>query len=219
MPTVTQPPPLPAPGQTVRLEDVTWDDYVAMVDAIPEGAPVRTAYHGDRLEVMTTSPEHENFSRFLHDLIRGLSMPSGIDVVAGGSTTFRSELKKRGVEPDECYWIANAAAAIGMKRWNAEADPPPDLAIEVDIASDSIHRRPIYARLGIPEIWRFDGRSLESFSLNEEGEYAPIDRSLAFPFLDVADLLPFLTQLGTRSDTAILREFQEWCATLATGGD
>jgi Uma2 family endonuclease len=219
MSTVTLPLPIPLPGETVRLEGLSWDDYVAMADAIPDGAPVRTAYDGGRLEIMTTSPEHDKFSRFLHDLVRGLSLPRGIDVVAGGSSTFRSELLQRGVEPDECYWIANAAAAIGLKRWNAETDPPPDLAIEIDITSDSINRRPIYASLGIAEMWRFDGQTLQSFGLNEDGEYVPTEKSLAFSFLNVADLLPFLAQLGTRSDTAILREFHDWCAAAASGGD
>jgi Uma2 family endonuclease len=219
MPSVTHPPPLPAPGQTVRLEDVAWEDYVAMVDAIPEGAPVRTAYHGGRLEIMTTSPEHEKFAEILGHLIAMLSLHTGIDIVSGGSTTFRSELTKRGVEPDKCYWIANAAAAIGLKRWNAETDPPPDLAIEIDITSNSINRRPIYASLGIAELWRFDGQTLQSFALNKGGDYIPTGRSLAFDFLNVADLLPFLAKLGTRSDTAILREFQEWCEMLATGAD
>lgn len=212
MSTVTLPLPIPSPGETVRLEGLSWDDYVAMADAVPDGAPVRTAYDGGRLEIMTTSPEHEKFAELLSHLIAMLSLHTGIDIVSGGSTTFRTELAQRGVEPDKCYWIANAAAAIGLKRWNAETDPPPDLVIEIEITSDSINRRPIYASLGIPEMWRFDGQTLQSFALNENGEYVPTEKSLAFEFLNVADLLPFLAQLDTTSDTAILREFQDWCA-------
>lgn len=219
MSTVTLPLPIPSPGETVSLEGLSWDDYVAMADAIPDGAPVRTAYDGGRLEIMTTSPEHEKFAEILGHLIAMLSLHTGIDIVSGGSTTFRSEMTKRGVEPDKCYWIANAAAAIGLKRWNAEVDPPPDLAIEIDITSQSINRRPIYARLGIAELWRFDGESLESYSLNDAGEYVATDRSLAFSFLDVSNLLPFLAQLGTTSDTAILREFNAWCAGLVSDAE
>ena len=212
MSTVTQLPPIPAPGEVLRLKGVTWDEYVSFVDELHKSRRVRTAYHGDLLEIMTISPGHDRVSRFLHSVITALSLQTGVDIVSGGSTTFRSELKKRGAEPDECYWIANASAAIGLKRWNAETDPPPDLVIEVDITSDSINRRPIYAKLGIAEMWRFDGRSLEALSLNENGEYVSIDSSLAFPVLAVADLLPFVTKLDTMSDTAILREFANWCS-------
>src|SRR5690606_41646726 len=113
----------------------------------------------------------------------------------------------------------NAVRVIGIERWEPESDPPPDLVIEVDVTPDYLHRRQIYARLGIPEIWRFDGRTLQSFALDANGEYVLTLRSLAFAFLNVGDLLPFLARLDATSDTAILRECQEWCAAATAAVD
>ena len=44
-------------------------------------------------------------------------------------------------------------------------DPPPDLAIEIDMTSPSIPRLPIYCALGIPEVWRFDGETMVLLAL------------------------------------------------------
>lgn len=211
MPTVTHPPPLAEPGEVLRLDGVPWDEYVSIVDELHKSRRARTAYDGGQLEITTSTLLHGRVSCLLSSLVTQLSLQSGIDIVSGGSSTFRSKRINAGTEPDECYWITNAVRVIGIKRWEPESDPPPDLVIEVDVTPDYLHRRPIYAKLGIPEMWRFDGQTLQSFALNENGEYVPTEQSLAFGFLNVADLLPFLSKLDTTNDTAILREFQEWC--------
>jgi len=33
-------------------------------------------------------------------------------------------------------------------------DPPPDLVIEIDIPSPSFSKLPIYADMGVPDVWR-----------------------------------------------------------------
>src|SRR5207253_11098045 len=108
-----------------------------------------------------------------------------------GSVTLRRRLKKKGIEPDDCFYIQSQPRIVGKKRFDFAKDPPPDLAIEIDITSRSIPRLPIYASLGVPEIWRYDGKRLRCLLLTS-GRYNESASGTAFPKLRVADLLPFV---------------------------
>ena len=59
-------------------------------------------------------------------------------------------------------------------------DPPPDLVIEVDITSPSLNKMPIFAALGVPEVWRYDGRQVSIFILGA-GEYTSVEEGTTFP--------------------------------------
>src|SRR5207248_563943 len=134
-----------------------------------------------RLEIMAPLFWHEDVKTFLGRLVEMLTFLCSIDVKSAGSTTFARKEKRKGLEPDECYFIKSAAAVRGVKRWNPRKHPPPDLAIEVDITSRSIEREPIYAALGVPELWRWDGARLECLHLTGD-HYVIRKHSLAFPF-------------------------------------
>jgi Uma2 family endonuclease len=132
-----------------------------------------------------------------------------IPLHSGGNTTFRREDLERGLEPDECYWIQHAEIMPNDRNWDPAIDPPPDLATEIDVTSSSVNREEIYALLRVPELWRFDGDDLQAYRLVASGVYEPIERSLAFPFLTVADLLPFLLS-DERDENALMRTFVDW---------
>src|SRR5205814_2592043 len=120
----------------------------------------------------------------------------GREVLSGGATTLRRRLEKRGLEPDECFWIQNEAAVRGVRRLNLRVHPPPDLAIEVDVTNSSLDRMGIYAALGVPEVWRLDEPSLTFHVLGPDGRYALVTHSRSFPQVTPADLMRFLTLLG-----------------------
>ena len=175
---ISQPPPpplgqpvAPAFDQRIVLTGLTWQQYVTITDALPDRPGIRTAFDGENLELITLSPQHERLKRILNRLVETICMELVIDLQGGGTTTFRSEAMERGLEPDECYWIAHVDDVIGINRWGAAVNPPPDLAIEIDIASKSVRRQPIYAKLGVPEIWRYDGQTLTVLVLTEGGSY------------------------------------------------
>jgi Uma2 family endonuclease len=130
--------------------------------------------------------------------------------LAFGSVTLRRELKSKGLEPDDCFYIQSQPLIAGKKRFDLSKDPPPDLAIEIDITSRSIPRLPIYAALGVPEIWRYDGKKLQCLHL-ERGEYRQRPHSRAFPHLRVADLRPFLRIAEQKGDqTAAIKALRAW---------
>jgi Uma2 family endonuclease len=192
------------------LNGISWNQYVAISDALTPQQGLRLTYDGRRLELMTLSFPHEHFGNLIGRMIEALSLELEIDLQGGGSTTFRREDVERGLEADECYWIAHAEEMIGVTEWDEEVHPPPDLSVEVDISRSSLNRQEIYAKLRVPELWRFDGTKIQAFQLTDSGEYEPIEMSLAFPFLRVSDLQAFLVTDEPLSDTQILRRFIEW---------
>jgi Uma2 family endonuclease len=110
----------------------------------------------------------------------------------GGSTTLRKKLAKRGLEPDECFWITNAHHMAGKRRLNLDTDPPPDLAIEVDVTSSSLDRMSIYGELGVPEVWRVDEAGVTFHRRRADGAYRLILTSQLFPRIKAALIERFL---------------------------
>lgn len=210
MSTLFAPPPSERPPpQHIVFGDIGWEQFLAITNALGERSGLRIAYDGERLEFMTLSRRHERLKKLLGRLIEQLTLELNIPCESGGQTTFRSELIRRGLEPDQCYWIQHAEQLVEVDDWDPAVHPPPDLAVEIDVTASALDRPEIYARLGVPEVWRCDGQSLEALELGADGAYSEITRSLAFPFLEVASLQPFLHPAG-RHETSIVKEFVEW---------
>jgi Uma2 family endonuclease len=210
MATVIAPPASPSVPERIVLDDISWEQYVKISDALTPQRGLRLTYDGQRLELMTLSFPHEHYRRMIGRLIDALSFELRIDLQGGGSMTFRREDLERGLEPDECYWIAHAAEMLEVTLWDPEIHPSPDLAVEVDIFASSLDRQEIYGKLQVPELWRFDGELLQAFRLAESGQYVPVEMSLAFPFLRVSDLAAYLVPDQPLSETETIRRFVEW---------
>lgn len=163
---------------------------------------------------MSPLPKHEKWKARIARLIEMLSFELKIPVEPWGSTTFKREDREQGLEPDECYYIRNLPTMRDKDELELPQDPPPDLAIEVDITSRSIKREPIYAGIGIPELWRFEGDKLTVLGLRPDGSYEPIVHSKAFPFLPMATFEQFVLRLGTEDQIPVLEEFRDWVRTL-----
>jgi Uma2 family endonuclease len=88
-------------------------------------------------------------------------------------------------------------------------DPPPDLIIEVDISSPSRRRIEIYRQLGVPEIWRYSGGSVQMYRL-QAGEYVPCDLSPSFPIVSTAVINQCLQQAELQDDTTFIRTWRRW---------
>ena len=194
---------------SIVWKDVSWDFYRAMLREFDE-RPSRINYDRGTLEIMTLSLEHESYKTVIGLMMGLLALHLKMRVKHGGSTTLKRLTKKKGLEADQCYWIANEPAVRTKKRINLRVDPPPDLVIEIDVMHSVVNREKIYAALGVPEMWVLNRDvKLAAFSL-QQGAWKPIESSLAFPFLRVADLGPFITRIGVDDDTSVLADFAEW---------
>lgn len=195
--------------QRVVLHDVSWDTYLALLKARGEGV-IRLSYHRGVLEIMTLSQLHERLSRFLHRFVVEITQELGLELASVGSTTMHAEQLDSGAEADESYYVGHEEMVRERDEYDPAIDPPPDLAIEVDLSSSSSRRMLVYAELGIPEVWRYDGERLEFKSLGEDGGYHTIERSLSFPALRSVDLERFVKRRGTIGENALADEFRRW---------
>jgi Uma2 family endonuclease len=194
---------------SIVWKDVSWDFYRAMLREFDE-RPSRINYDRGTLEVMELPFEHEHCKAMAGLMVGLLAVTFRVRVAHGGSLTLRRMATKKGADADQCYWVANEAAVRTKKRINLRTDPPPDLVIEIDVMHSVVNREKIYAALGVPEMWVL-GRDakLAAFAL-EQDAWRPIEHSLSFPFLRVADLNPFVARIGVDDDTSVLADFAEW---------
>ncbi|MFN6563991.1 MAG: Uma2 family endonuclease [Nostoc sp. ChiSLP01] len=198
----------PAEQRTV-LYNISWETFEALLKDTGEDRGSRFAYDCGTLEIMTPLFEHENpkiqFDRFIVVLAEEL----GIEIISAGSTTLKRRIVKRGIEPDACYYIQNQQVIKGKVTLNLETDPPPDLAIEIDITSSSINKFDIYSSLGVNELWRYNGQDLKFYQLLE-GQYIESKLSIAFPIISVSDISRFIAQSKTMGEIALLKLFRAW---------
>ncbi|HEX5443452.1 MAG TPA: Uma2 family endonuclease [Pirellulales bacterium] len=195
--------------QRVVFQGVSRETYLGLLQARGEGV-VRLTYHHGVMEITTLSHLHERLSRFLHRFVVELTQELGLELASAGSTTMHAEQLQSGAEADESYYIRHEEMVREREEYDPAVDPPPDLTIEINLSSISSRRMLVYAELGVPEVWRYDGEHLGFQSLGEDGKYHDIERSRSFPMLRSADLERFLKRWGTIGENALAAEFREW---------
>ena len=195
--------------QRTVLYNLSWDTFEALLRDTGEHRGSRFAYDCGTLEIMTPLFEHENPKSNLGNLIIALAEELYIEIRSAGSTTLKRKSLAKGIEPDSCYYIQNEAAMRGRETLNLEIDPPPDLAVAIDITSSSVNKFNIYAALGVAELWRYDGEVLKFYQL-VENQYIEIKFSLAFPLVSVGDMNRFIQQSKTMGEIALLKSFRAW---------
>lgn len=194
--------------QRLRLSAIPWETYVLYSDGLGE-RHIRVTYDRGEMEIMTVSSKHEHKKRLLGRLVEALTEEMEIDIASFGSMTCRRKDLKRGLEADESYWIANEPQIRGREVIDLEVDPPPDLALEIEISRSTLNRMAIYAALRVPEVWRWNGEILRVFLLTSRGTYRQSERSKAFPFLPLNEFSEFLMRTDL-SETQLLRLFRAW---------
>lgn len=192
--------------QSLVLFEVSWRQYLRVLRGL-EGHRVRLTYNKGVLELMTLSYEHENESYICGRMVDVMTEELNIPVKGGRSTTFKKRKNAKGLEPDCWWWIQNEAKVRFKKVIDLLFDPPPDLAMEIDISHSSLDRMKIYAALGFPEIWQFGGTKLLFHVLQPNRKYQIQEESLAFPGLKSADLLALHDQMD---ETSFIRQFRAW---------
>ena len=195
--------------QRVIVRFVSWTTYEHLLADLSNQSSTRLTYDRGLLEIMCPLPEHEEWNRTIALLVEVLAEEMRIDVRNFGSTTFRRADLARGFEPDSCFYIQHEADISGKSTIDLTVDPPPDLVIEVDVTSGSLDKFPIYAQVGVPEVWRYDGQRLRISILTVE-RYVESETSLALPLLTGPRHSDTLAQSKTMRRTALLRSFRTW---------
>jgi Uma2 family endonuclease len=196
-------------NSTLLLHEVSWEEYEELLALLPDHPRFRLSYDQGTLEIMTLSPRHERLKSLFMPLLTVLTEELHLNLVGLGSTTFRRAEAARGLEPDDCYYIAQAERMAGQDTIDLATDPPPDLVVEVDITRPSLDKFPIYVSLRVPEVWRHDGDTLQFFRLDGE-RYTQTLASGLFPLLSAEVLAGFVQQGKEHGIIPMIRAFRDW---------
>ena len=200
------------PEQSVVLHDVSWRTYADLLEDFVDSSTPRLTYDRGTLEITSPTAQHEELNRTLALLVEILALELELHIRSLGSTTFRREDLERGFEPDSCFYVQNAQTVQGKTRLDLAFDPPPDLVIEIDITSPSIRKDSIYAKLGVPEVWRYSGGELR-MSKFEKNAYVACESSVAFPLLGARVLSEFLHKSRSTTRPELVESFRQWIRT------
>lgn len=196
------------PGQQLLLQDVSWSQFETLLEELGNSRASRLSYSNGLLEIMVPLPEHEKDKEIIGELVRILLDSLEIDFEPLGSTTFKSEQMTQAVEPDACFYTRNCDAVIGQDRIDLAVDPPPDLAIEIDITSRT--QLDNYRLLGVPELWRYRREGLTIHVL-QAGQYVESQMSPHFPRIPIVKLInQFVRQCQNKGRSQTIRAFKSW---------
>jgi Uma2 family endonuclease len=197
-----------AAEQRLTLNNVSWETYEQILEALGEHRAAQITYSAGILEFMVSLEAHENLSDIIGAFIRTLVVESGANLKSMASTTLRRKSLQRGAEPDKCYYIQNEPLVRG-REVDLEKDPPPDLVVEIDITHTDIDKNTLYAQLGVPELWRFNGQVLTLYQL-QGNQYAEVLVSPTFPWADKTLFYKFLKDCKSIGEAQAQRQLSAW---------
>lgn len=199
---------IPLAEKRVTLHNMSWDAYEMLLKALGDNRAAKLTYHHGTLEIMTPLEQHENSSSILDDYVKILTEEEDLTLKRMQSTTLNRPELKVGAEPDQCYYLANEPLVRG-KIVNLQVDPPPDLIVEVDITHTDINKNLLYAEMGVPEFWRYDGQWLKIYVL-KNGAYQEVETSPTFSWLSKEALYQFLQDCQELGETQAKKKFRNW---------
>ncbi len=178
----------------VTLHGLTWEAYQQILHALPQSRAARLTYDRGILEITIPLEYHEFACELIGLFIRILVGEMGLKLKSMGSTTLDREDLNRGAEPDNAYYIQHQSL-VASRKINLAKDPPPDLVVEVDITHTDISKNQLYAAIGVPEFWRYNGQEWLIYQLQvPENTYQECDCSPTFSWVKKEDLYRFLQQ-------------------------
>jgi len=199
----------PQQHEHVILHPVSWSTYEALLADLESQPGKRLTYDRGALEIVVPLPPHEQYKGQLGRIIETVTEELNIYICNLGQTTWKRQDLAQGLEADECYYIQNESVVRDKSSFDLTVDPPPDLVIEVENTRHAIARLPLYAALGVPEVWRYDGATLTIYHLTA-GRYQARETSSALPMLQRADVQRFLQMGKTMNQTPWARAFRQW---------
>jgi Uma2 family endonuclease len=195
--------------QRVILEGVSWHTYECLLADFGDSHAARVTYDQGTLEIMAPSFAHETINQLIARIVETIATEMDIDFVNAGSTTFKREELERGFEPDSCFYIEHSAAIRGKTTLDVHVDPPPDLVLEIDITHPSLDKLPIYAAIGVPEVWRYRHDQVVMYRL-VGSVYEVVEASGALSGLTGNDLVHWLEVSRQTTRAAWMRQVQAW---------
>ncbi len=131
--------------QRIVLNGVSWQTYQALLGSVESRrGSVRMMFDRGRLVIMSPSQEHEQVAERLGLIIRLTASGLGLNCMGIGRMTLTREAADRGKEPDTGFYLLSEPLVRG-KTIDLDVDPPPDLAVEVEITHRDKGMLDVYA--------------------------------------------------------------------------
>jgi Uma2 family endonuclease len=198
----------PAETRTV-LENISWQTFKAILAEMSNQRNTKLAYDNGTLEIMSPLMPHENSNRLIEGFVLVLCEEFGKEVKSAGSVTLTRDDLERGGEPDSSYYIQNESRVRGKENIDLATDPPPDLVLEVEYSRPQVDKLRLYASIGIPEFWRFNGSTLRIYALSK-GQYSEVEVSPTFDTVPVKEIPRFIQDSRKIGQIATTRAFRNW---------
>jgi len=211
--TISEPVSTESDEQQFVIPGVRWDAYVTINEALDNRRNPRMIYYEGRLTFMGRSRIHERLAEFLGHLVLAVASYSQLECEPSGEATYRRRQKEAGLEGDRTFHFgANAERMRGIQNYDFDEDPPPDLAIEVEVTNPADDAIAAWGRLGVPEVWRYDAASstCSFWNRRDDGTYEQVTRSLFLPMLDPSDVVDQIRRAQEVGTSKWYRQLEDW---------
>lgn len=197
----------PVGEKRMAFRDLDWDGFKQIQQLLTERTHTRFTYDAGVLEITQSLESHERLARLIERFILILGVELRLKMKTMGSTTLDREDLLKSAEPDNGYYIQNYGL-VADHEVDLTVDPPPDLVVEVDITHTDINKNALYASMGVPEFWRFDGQIWQILCL-VDGSYGEQESSPTFPTIEKRHLIQFL-EAALLDEVAAEIDFRQW---------
>lgn len=205
LPTIT-PDKIDLPAGTIVKFPGTIADYEEILQRLGDRSIPRLRFRDNHILLMSPLPQHGNEIDVISDLIKVLLRHQRRDWQSFHPITLRYG-KEPGLEPDACFYIENYQAILGKLKLDMSIDPPPDLAIEIDVTSFT--RIEDYIPLAIPEVWIYKTNELRIYCFTDN-RYVETNTSLIFPDFSIQEIVTqYVDRAWQVGSSVALREFSQ----------
>jgi Uma2 family endonuclease len=195
------------------IHNISWQTFKSMLADMGDNRNSRVAYDNGVVEFMAPYMVHEHSNRLIDWFVIAMCEELGLEVSSAGSLTLTRDDLEKGAEPDSSYYIQNESLVRGKTDIDLNILPPPDLVLEVEYSRPKIDKLSLYAAMGIPEFWRYNGSTLRIYILQDE-KYAEVETSPIFHPVTVKDIPRFIHQSREIGQISVNRNFRAWVRTV-----
>ncbi|MEM6314440.1 MAG: Uma2 family endonuclease [Planctomycetota bacterium] len=188
--------------------NVSWDQYVATRAAVDSKTPI--TFDQGKMEIMASpvSLMHADDNALLMLLIQQYLIETDQRFQVLMDVTLRHPDIDGGCEPDGCFYIRATPPPRGIVHIDLSHHAAPDLVIEIDLTSHSVDKEPVYFRLGVAEVWRWENQRLQVRALGDDG-YVDADASELLPGLPIDTLGDCMRSARTMSQHEVVKRWRD----------
>ncbi len=197
----------------IVLENISWQTFKAMLAETGSERKNRLAYDDGIVEIMSPLMAHENSNRLIEVFVGVLCEELSLEIKRAGSLTLTRDDLEKGGEPDSSYYIQNESLVRDKENIDLATDPPPDLVLEVEYSRSAVNKLTLYASMGIPEFWRYNGSVLRVYELSGK-QYLEVQSSPTFARVPVKEIPNFIQATRKNGEIATTRAFRTWVRSL-----